>query len=446
MNDNPSIIIFGLLSLIPAIIWLVLMFKSDKVNKKVMGLIFFGGVMAVIPMFALQYLWTTPPETIDLYNKSITNFFAANQSLSFLNYNNWIQLVMDNAIGPALKVALEFMNKWNALNFLAVAEESWKLYYLIPAYFFFAMLEEICKQWILRSADKKYLIIHTINESIKYSIVAGLGFSFAENILYFKNAWGSGAFMSTYIFRILFTAAGHMAFSGIFGYYYGTSKFAITFKRVGAVEGKKLVFANILRKLFGLCSSETFRDQLIIQGLMISMALHGIFNTSVQFSEIFRPTLVFAILLIIGIYAYTLLLLKRKAGSLVLTADLATGQVSTMAKKDEDVVMELLGMWLNDKRYVDVIHVCQRLLERDPGNPVIKIFKEKALDYVEGNTASGKILQTLFPDKKLEDKSILMNYKPQTIAQNFQNTETFQKFKQEEKAKKTAESTYKLKT
>jgi len=445
MNDNPSIIIFGLLSLIPAVIWLVLMFKNDEINKKVMGLIFFGGVLAVIPLLTLQYLWTTPPETIDLYRQSITNFFATHPSLSFLNYKDYIQVVADNAIFPALKSALEFMNKWNALNFLEIAEESWKLYYLIPAYFFFAMLEEICKQWILRSADKKYLIVNTINESIKYSVVAGLGFSFAENILYFKNLWGSERFMSTYIFRILFTATGHMAFSGIFGYYYGISKFAITFKRVGVVEGKKFILANILRKISGLNSSEIFRDQLIIQGLIISMSLHGIFNTSVQFSEIFRPALTFAILLIVGIYAYTILLLKRKAGSLVLTADLATGQVSTITKKDEDVVMELLGMWLNEKRYVDVIHICQRLLKRDPGNSIVKIFKEKALDHIEGNTISGKILQTLFPDKKQGDKSVLINYKPQTIIQNFQDTEAFKKFKEEEEARKAKESVYKLK-
>lgn len=443
MNNTPSIIIFGLLSLIPAIIWLVFMFRRDNINKKVMFFIFLGGIAAVIPLFALQYLWTTPPEIVNSYSSAIAVFFQTHADFAFLNYGNWIQTVFDSAIGPALKVLLDFMNSINALNFLSIAESSWKLYYLAPAYFFFAMLEEIFKQWILRHEDRKYLIVKTINDSIKYSIVAGLGFSFAENILYFQNAWGSGAFMSTYIFRILFTAAGHMAFSGIFGYYYGISKFAITFKRAEAIEGKKLVFAGFLSKLFGFHSSETFRDQLILKGLVIAMALHGIFNTSVQFSEVFRPALAIAILLIVGIYIYCFILMKRKAGNLVLAADISSGQVSTIAKRDQDVILELTGMWFKEKRYVDVIHICERLLERDPNNTVIKLFKEKAMEQAQGDTVGGKILKTLFPDKKIEDKSMLVNYKSQT-PQDFQQTEAFQKFKTEEEKKKEAETTYKL--
>lgn len=410
------------------------MFRKDGVNKKVMFFIFLGGVAAVIPLFILQYLWTTPPNAVDVYSQNLPNFLQM----------PWIQTIMVKGIEPALKVILEFMNKINAINFLGVAESSGKLYYLVPAYFFFAMLEEVFKQWILRGADKKYLIVRTINESIKYSIVAGLGFSFAENILYFKNAWGDQTFMSTYIFRILFTAAGHMAFSGIFGYYYGISKFAITFKRAQAVEGKKPFFANIMNRIFGLSSSEAFRNQLILQGLVIAMVLHGIFNTSVQISDVWKPALFIAIILIASIYIYALLLLKQKAGNLILATDISGNSVSTIAKKDEDVVLELMGMWFKEQRYVDVIHICERLLERDPSNSVIKLFKEKAMDQVQGNTTSGKILQALFPDKKIDDKSVLVKYKAPQTSQDFQQTEEFQKFKEKEETKKAAETTFKI--
>ena len=72
---------------------------------------------------------------------------------------------------------------------------------------------------------------------------------------------------------------------------------------------------------------------------------------------------------------------------------------STMAQKDEEVVLELLGMWFQQKRYVDVIHICQRLLERDPSNMVVQLFKTKALDKMDSDSVYQKILGSLFPKK-----------------------------------------------
>jgi len=54
-----------------------------------------------------------------------------------------------------------------------------------------------------------------------------------------------------------------------------------------------------------------------------------------------------------------------------------------MAPKDQDVVMELLGMWTNEGRYEEVIKICDRLLSRDPDNNVVKLFRAKAGDNQE---------------------------------------------------------------
>ena len=51
-----------------------------------------------------------------------------------------------------------------------------------------------------------------------------------------------------------------------------------------------------------------------------------------------------------------------------------------MVARDEDVVMELMGMWLKEGRLTEVIQTCDRLLQRDPDNNVIKLFRTKALD------------------------------------------------------------------
>lgn len=51
-----------------------------------------------------------------------------------------------------------------------------------------------------------------------------------------------------------------------------------------------------------------------------------------------------------------------------------------MALKDEEVVIELLGLWLNDGKFQEVITICDRLLKRDPDNNVVKLFRAKAAD------------------------------------------------------------------
>ncbi|MBI4975566.1 hypothetical protein HZC20_02710 [Candidatus Peregrinibacteria bacterium] len=84
-----------------------------------------------------------------------------------------------------------------------------------------------------------------------------------------------------------------------------------------------------------------------------------------------------------------------------------------MAKKDEDVVVELLGMWFNDKKYVDVIHICERLLERDPDNNVVKLFKAKAMDKMNEKDTYKNILGSVIKTKddlSSSDKNIISKY------------------------------------
>ncbi|KKR06982.1 MAG: hypothetical protein UT33_C0006G0058 [Candidatus Peregrinibacteria bacterium GW2011_GWC2_39_14] len=428
MESNLSLTILCLvLSLIPVIIWLGLMFLKDGINKKVMFIIFLGGIATVLPLFALEYLWVTPPEAVEGYKQTMLDF--SSQYLTSINFKDWISYFTNDVFGPAMQTILEYGNKFSAINFLRVAEGSGSLIYLLPTYMFFAMLEEVFKQWVLRSADKKYLIVKAINDSVKYSIVAGLGFSFAENILYFKNGWGTDAFISMYIFRIIFTSAGHMAFSGIFGYYYGMSKFALTIKKVENLSG----------------DTETIRKKMVLKGLVIAMVLHGIFNTSVQVSEMFKPALIFAIFLIVSIYIYAYLLLKRKAGDLVLASDISNSESSTMNKRNEETLLELIDTWFREEKYNDVVQVCDRFLQRDPDNNVVKLFRTRALDHIEGNNPSKKILNTIL-DKPAEvkDESVLNKYKPVKVQKDFQNSEEFKKFQEQEQAKKTEEKTFKL--
>ena len=84
-----------------------------------------------------------------------------------------------------------------------------------------------------------------------------------------------------------------------------------------------------------------------------------------------------------------------------------------ITKKDEEVVIELLAIWFNEKRYVDVMHVCERLLERDPDNNVVKLFKAKAMDKMGGDNIYKKILGNLFKSKEqltIDDKNVISKH------------------------------------
>jgi hypothetical protein len=112
-----------------------------------------------------------------------------------------------------------------------------------------------------------------------------------------------------------------------------------------------------------------------------------------------------------------------------------------MANKDEEVVIELLGLWFKEKKFVDVIHICQRLLERDPGNKVVMLFKAQAADKLSNNDIYGKLLKTLFPTNEEKSLAKLMKEHPaekqQKVASpeptNIESAPSLQKKEEEEK-------------
>jgi RsiW-degrading membrane proteinase PrsW (M82 family) len=164
---------------IPTFAWLYFLFRDTEKRRGMIAGIFFLGILTVIPLLIIQYSW---------------NFF------------------------PALNVQQEIPEH---INNLYIAKT---LTFII-----FAMLEEVFKQWLLRFADKKWLIVRSINDSIRFSMIAAMGFSFAENVYpYFFaliQAHQYQSLIGAYFFRSLFTSAAHLFFSGIFGYYYGMAKF-----------------------------------------------------------------------------------------------------------------------------------------------------------------------------------------------------------------------------
>lgn len=345
-------IVSGALALVPAIIWFTFLLNKSK-RTSIQILIFFLSIFTVVPVFALHYV-------LDLFPQFDILAFLQNQ--------------------------IHNQNANYVLLFISVG-----------------IVEEIVKQIILRVVDRKYLLVQTINDSIHYSLIAALGFAFAENIFYIfsiYNQLGWQQLIIPYLFRSIFTTAAHLIFSGFFGYFYGLAKFSMNITEQSRWAGKKHHFANFIGSIFQISRLQAVKELMIIRGLIVAIALHAVFNFMLQLNQIIPV----AIYIVAG-FGLLLHQLRQKSGKLILVTDPTESRSSSMAKSDEDVVIELVGMWFKDKRYVDVIHICERLAERDPDNKVVQLFKAKALDKIDEKSAYGKILQNMFPDKK--DKKTL---------------------------------------
>ncbi len=316
------------LAVIPVIIWLTVLPKENE-GKGIYIKTFLIGTFSVIPPFLLIFLFNKFPGL---------NIYSA----------------IDRTIEQA------------ALNALITN-------------IVVGIIEEIAKNLIVRFIDKRHPeYIQTIGAALRLSICAGLGFSFAENIFYFYNIWINPAYratdlFATFIFRSLFTMCGHMIFSGIFGYYFGIGKFATDITEFKKWKGSKLFFTHILSKLTGEMPFQITRELKNLEGLFLAMALHATFNASLDLQHVLP-----SILIIVLSASYIWYLLKTKSGHLLFSV--IKRRTSSMVARDEDVVMELMGMWLKEGRLTEVIQTCDRLLQRDPDNNVIKLFRTKALD------------------------------------------------------------------
>ncbi len=356
---SPIFLTAILLASIPIAIWLYITIKKEEKDHKVMLLIFGLGCLTAPALLELQILWERYPQF------------------------NLTGLIEKSPFSPGTIIVLTLL--------------------------LFAAMEEIIKMYVIGAIDKKTLFITKVNDAIRYSIASALGFSFAENIYYLYSWWpeiSTGQLAGMYFFRSIFTTTAHMVYSGVFGYFYGTGKFSMIINQQNLISGKKDRLSGIVAKIFNLPLSEGFRQKIILKGLFIAIGMHFTINYLLELangesSRIFMPIVLIANILM---YLFLQYLLNRKVGHLILLTDPTTQRTSMMAKKDTEVVMELLAMWSKEKRYVDVIHVCERLLKRDPDNNVVKLFKAKAMDAMDDKNIYKKILGTVIKTK--DDLSI----------------------------------------
>lgn len=93
----------------------------------------------------------------------------------------------------------------------------------IRAFLIAALVEESCKMAMINRHIFPLPEFNEVNDGIVYTMAAGLGFAFLENILYSMNASHSWSLL---LMRGITSVPLHGLASGLMGYYIGKSKFA----------------------------------------------------------------------------------------------------------------------------------------------------------------------------------------------------------------------------
>ncbi|MBD3330152.1 PrsW family intramembrane metalloprotease [Candidatus Peregrinibacteria bacterium] len=231
--------IFGsiLLAFVPVVIWGTIFYRKNPRDKKLIALTFIVGALAVFPILLYKISWQFLPwlnafRVADIYKDDIIGF--------------------TNLIVLPLSVVITFM--------------------------IVGLIEEIMKLLSVKIIDDDEIL--SVDDAIEFFIVAALGFSFTENILYFYNIWlaeGPYNLLLPFLFRSAFSTFAHLLFSGILGYYYGVAHFARPILQRELREKRKH-WTVLLHKLFNLRKEKLFHQEKLLEGLIISIGLHAIFN------------------------------------------------------------------------------------------------------------------------------------------------------------------------
>lgn len=236
----------ALLAAIPAGVWGYIFFRKKPEDRFHARLTFIVGALAVFPILLYKVSWEYFPWlNILAYTKRFDN--------DFIGLQNFVLI--------PVSVILTFM--------------------------IVGVIEEVMKQSVVHAVDDHR--INQIDDAIEFSIMAALGFSFTENILYFYTIWvdkGPDALFIPFIFRSLFSTFAHVLFSGIFGYFYGIAHFAKPILQKELQENRSTLL-KWFHKIFRSKTDELFHEQKMLEGLVLAIILHAIYNVFLEMNWTF---------------------------------------------------------------------------------------------------------------------------------------------------------------
>lgn len=276
---------------IPICVWVSIWQKFRPESKDMLVMAFIAGCFSTAMVILYQKLWGNTINII-FFEFTPINF---KHSLSEFSTEYFMQkfLVFVFGVGMMEEVVKHFVirkEKPGSLVVVAlfalVASSLYVIYQLLFGSVIGSHALTLLAAW---GTFYTFVLVHkrlkfnSIDQVIMASIMSALGFAFIENILYGTRilamrdmGYGSTAMILT--IRSIFTVMIHMLCSGIFGYYYGLSMFASPYLKKQEVEGKKFVAFEWLRKILRFSKKSIFEEEKMLEGLIIAMVLHGIYD------------------------------------------------------------------------------------------------------------------------------------------------------------------------
>lgn len=160
----------------------------------------------------------------------------------------------------------------------------------------FAALEEFAKLTVTIAITLRHKIhFNQLLDGAIYAITVALGFSFAENLLYFASIWDllpANELLAVVTFRSFGTMLAHTLFSGLAGLlwayaYFSKSITPFNQKGVLGFEWKdffnpEILSLHIIRRNILLAHPSRRggheKKKLVLEGLVLATALHALFN------------------------------------------------------------------------------------------------------------------------------------------------------------------------
>jgi VanZ family protein len=139
---------------------------------------------------------------------------------------------------------------------------------------FLAFAEEYSKHLIVRFTDDDS--IRCIDDAIEFSIIVGLAFAFAENVLLYFPRLMAEDNTTMMVLRSVLTVLMHAIASGIFGYFYGLAHFSSHEVRSG--HGGRGAMYRLLHRTFLFSRESLYHEAKMFEGLLLAGTYHAAYN------------------------------------------------------------------------------------------------------------------------------------------------------------------------
>ena len=321
------------MSLLPILAWLYFFQKKNPEKRSYVFLTFVAGMLAVIPIKLYEAYW----DTAVLYFEHI-NLFRYMEALAHLpNLSKFLAYITINAIvgigffvfTGLLMFLLEIGTRDNTLTvFKSKVKKALEspLFFIsigiicgIVAFFlssvfqnriwFFVvvgMLEEFVKHLVLRFSDEEK--VRSVDDALSFAIIVALGFSFVENVVYFHNfaalaSTGVKQLSIFFVLRSTISVMAHVCFSAILGYFYGVAKFSREIYQEEVQQHKHPIIKQ-LHRIIHLKGSTMFHEEKMMEGMVLAMACHAVFNGLLEFGKttLMIPFLMILFFLVLSLF------------------------------------------------------------------------------------------------------------------------------------------------